>query len=136
MSHAFGTFARGLIINTVKANANQEINNLTRQINTLNAQLTGVQSTIPVLTSGISNVASNTSQLDDKFNNFIKENNKSLGIRDLQQSNLSKEFDKKLSEFERQSSLTSQQRFDEFTKQNNEALKIRDLKQSESFKGF
>lgn len=66
---------------------------------------------------GVPNLAPLQQQLDDKFNRFIADNNKALGIRDLEQSNLAKEFDKKLADFNRQNGLTSDQRFNEFKKQ-------------------
>uniref|UniRef100_UPI0039C6F642 hypothetical protein n=1 Tax=Nostoc sp. CCY0012 TaxID=1056123 RepID=UPI0039C6F642 len=68
--------------------------------------------------------------LDDKFNAFVQQNNQALGIRDLQQSNLSKEFDKKLADFVNQSNLTADQRFNQFRQENNNRLGVQDLKLS------
>ncbi|MBD2569694.1 hypothetical protein [Anabaena lutea] len=75
-------------------------------------------------------------ELDDKFNAFVTKNNKDLNIRDLKtkdlaKSELSKEFDKRIADFEKLSNLTSEQRFQEFKKQNS-----KDLVQSELSKEF
>ncbi|MGM3305099.1 hypothetical protein ACSQ6I_03790 [Anabaena sp. WFMT] len=61
--------------------------------------------------------------LNDKFDAFVAQNNKDLNIRDLKtkdltKSELSKEFDRRIADFERQSNLTSDQRFEEFQRQN------------------
>ncbi|PHJ59445.1 hypothetical protein VF14_27065 [Nostoc linckia z18] len=85
---------------------------------------------------GVPNLAPIQQQLDDKFNRFVADNNKALGIRDLQISDLSKDFDKKLADFNRLNNLTSEQRFQEFKKENDKALAIRDLQQSNLSKEF
>ncbi len=85
---------------------------------------------------GVPNLAPIQQQLDDKFNRFVADNNKALGIRDLQISDLSKDFDKKLADFNRLNNLTSEQRFQEFKKENDKALSIRDLQQSNLSKEF
>jgi len=74
--------------------------------------------------------------LDKKFNDFVNANNKSLNIRDLQQSQLSKDFDKRFTDFQRLSNLDANQRFNEFQNQNKQALNIRDLGVSNLSKEF
>ncbi|MBG1240980.1 hypothetical protein F8R90_07090 [Nostoc sp. NZL] len=85
---------------------------------------------------GVPNLAPIQQQLDDKFNRFVADNNKALGIRDLQQSDLAKEFDKKLADFNRLNNLTSDQRFNEFKKDNDKALGVIGLEQSKLSKDF
>ncbi|MBC1242148.1 hypothetical protein, partial [Nostoc sp. 2RC] len=85
---------------------------------------------------GVPNLAPIQQQLDDKFNRFVADNNKALGIRDLQISDLSKDFDKKIADFNRLNNLSSEQRFQEFKKENDKALAIRDLQQSNLSKEF
>jgi hypothetical protein len=69
---------------------------------------------------------------DERFEEFKRENNKALGIRDLQQSNLSKEFDKEFEDFKRLSTMTADQRFEEFQRTNRESLGLleKDLTQT------
>ncbi|MFN6499782.1 MAG: hypothetical protein RMX65_022705 [Nostoc sp. DedQUE01] len=85
---------------------------------------------------GVPNLAPLQQQLDDKFNRFIADNNKALGIQDLEISNLGKEFDKKLADFNRLNSLSSEQRFQEFKQQNDKALGTLGLEQSKLSKEF
>ncbi|WP_373525092.1 hypothetical protein [Nostoc sp.] len=87
-------------------------------------------------TREVPNLAPLQQQLDDKFNRFITDNNKALGIKDLQLSDLSKEFDRKNAEFVRLSNMTADQRFAAFQQQNNKDLKIRDLQLSDLSKEF
>ena len=146
------------IIASAKQAAVQEVNGLRNQVNSLVAQLTGIQTIIPVLSSGISNVAKSASTANTKadaamnearnkgvpdlsplqkqFDKFTEENKKALGIKDLEISNLSKNFNQQFKDFQRQNDLSSDQRFAEFTKRNNEALGIRDLKISDLSKDF
>ena len=53
------------IIASAKQAAVQEVNGLRNQVNSLVAQLTGIQTIIPVLSSGISNVAKSASTAND-----------------------------------------------------------------------
>ena len=76
------------------------------------------------------------SPLQKQFDKFTEENKKALGIKDLEISNLSKNFNQQFKDFQRQNDLSSDQRFAEFTKRNNEALGIRDLKISDLSKDF
>lgn len=85
---------------------------------------------------GVPDLAPIQKQLDDKFNRFVADNNKALGIRDLQQSDLAKEFDRKLADFNRLNNLTSDQRFNEFKRENDKALGIIGLTQSNLSKEF
>nr|MDZ8016549.1 hypothetical protein [Nostoc sp. SerVER01] len=85
---------------------------------------------------GVPNLAPIQQQLDDKFNRFVADNNKALGIRDLQQSELAKQFDNKLADFNRLNNLTSEQRFQEFKKENDRALGTLGLEQSKLSKEF
>lgn len=76
-------------------------------------------------------------QLDAKFNQFVADNNKALNVRDLQQSKLSQDFDKKLADFINQSNLTNDQRFQQFQAQNKQDLNVRDgLTQSKLSQDF
>ncbi|MDZ8240148.1 MAG: hypothetical protein RMZ69_23865 [Nostoc sp. ChiQUE01a] len=85
---------------------------------------------------GVPNLAPIQQQLDDKFNRFVADNNKALGIRDLQQSELAKQFDNKLADFNRLNNLTSEQRFQEFKKENDKALLTLGIGQSNLSKEF
>ncbi|RCJ21565.1 hypothetical protein A6S26_24255 [Nostoc sp. ATCC 43529] len=85
---------------------------------------------------GVPNLAPIQQQLDDKFNRFVADNNKALGIQDLEISNLSKDFDKKLADFNRLNNLSSEQRFQEFQKQNDKALGTLGLEQSKLSQDF
>lgn len=78
--------------------------------------------------SSVPNLAPLEKQLNDKFNQFVADNNRTLNIKDLQQSELSKDFDRQLKDFERLTNLTVDQRFTQFQQQNNAALGVRDLK--------
>ncbi|WP_414573179.1 hypothetical protein, partial [Nostoc sp. CCY 9925] len=85
---------------------------------------------------GAPNLAPIQQQLDDKFNRFIADNNKALGIQDLEISNLGKDFDKKLADFNRLNNLSSEQRFQEFKKENDKALGTLGLEQSKLSQDF
>ncbi|BAY78360.1 hypothetical protein NIES25_48340 [Nostoc linckia NIES-25] len=85
---------------------------------------------------GVPNLAPIQQQLDDKFNRFIADNHKALGIQDLEISNLSKDFDKKLADFNRLNSLSSEQRFQEFKRENDKALGTLGLEQSKLSQEF
>ncbi|MBN3959255.1 hypothetical protein [Nostoc sp. NMS8] len=110
------------------------VGNLAQSLNTVNSKADAAMN--EARNKGVPNLTPIQQQLDEKFNQFVADNNKALNIRDLQQSNLSKELDKKLNDFERQSNLTSDQRFDEFKKDNNKALGIVELTQSNLSKEF
>lgn len=110
------------------------IGNLAQNINTVNGKADAAMN--EARNKGVPNLAPIQQQLDDKFNRFVAENNKALGIRDLQQSDLSKEFDRKLADFNRLNNLTSDQRFNEFKKDNDRALGIVGLNQSNLSKEF
>jgi hypothetical protein len=75
-------------------------------------------------------------QLDEKFAATVAQNAKDLKIRDLQLSDLSKEFDKKNEDFSRRLTLTSDQRYKEFIDENNKSLQIKDLQVSDLSKEF
>lgn len=81
-------------------------------------------------------VANSQKQLDNKFNDFVNNNNNVLNIQGLKQSNLSKEFNQKLADFNRQNGLTSEQRFNEFRNSNEKTLGIVGLTQSNLSKQF
>lgn len=110
------------------------VGNLAQSLNTVNAKADAAMN--EARNKGVPNLAPIQQQLDDKFNRFVADNNKALGIRDLQQSNLSKEFDTKLADFNRQANLTSEQRFQEFKKDNDRALGIVGITQSNLSKEF
>jgi hypothetical protein len=143
--------------------ANQIAPGLLSQLDTLKlinqAQFDALRVNDSVLAGGISNLAANDKalaadinrvdkksvvpdfspiqrQLDEKFNALVQQNKKDLKIRDLSQSNLSKEFDKKIADFTRLSNLTNEQRFQEFQQQNNKDLGVRDLNLSNLSKEF
>ncbi|MDZ8023586.1 MAG: hypothetical protein RMX97_02655 [Nostoc sp. DedQUE11] len=138
---------------------------LQSQVNNLNNTVNGLQSQttqIPVLANSISNLGKTINavdnkadaamnearnkgvpnlapiqqQLDEKFNRFVADNNKALGIQDLEISNLGKEFDKKLADFNRLNNLSSEQRFQEFKKDNDKALGTLGLEQSKLSQEF
>ncbi|MDQ3018251.1 MAG: hypothetical protein M3Q64_00035 [bacterium] len=110
------------------------VGNLAQSLNTVNAKADAAMN--EARNKGVPNLAPIQQQLDDKFNRFVADNNKALGIRDLQQSDLAKEFDKKLIDFNRQNNLTSDQRFNEFKKDNDKALGIIGFNQSNLSKEF
>ena len=82
------------------------------------------------------NIGSLQQQLDEKFAATVAQNAKDLKIRDLQLSDLSKEFDERNKNFFRQSTLSADQRYKEFIDENNKALKVRDLQLSDLSKDF
>lgn len=133
-------FQIGGVVLGVQAQASQipilgnAVSNLANSVS--NANTTANLALAEAKNKGVPNLAPIQQQLDDKFNRFVADNNKALNIRDLQQSNLSKEFDTKLADFNRQSNLTADQRFNEFKKDNDKALGIRDLQQSNLSKEF
>ncbi|MEA5601075.1 hypothetical protein [Nostoc sp. UHCC 0252] len=86
--------------------------------------------------NGVSNLASSVATANSTANAALNEAKKNSGIAPLQQSNLSKEFDKRLADFERLSTMTADERFEEFKRENNKALGIRDLQQSNLSKEF
>jgi hypothetical protein len=86
--------------------------------------------------SVVADFSSLQKKLDAQFNQFIADNNKALNVRDLQQSKLSQDFDRKLAEFANSQNLTNEQRFQQAIVQNQQALKVRDLQQSELSKKF
>lgn len=110
------------------------VGNLAQSLNTVNSKADAAMN--EARNKGVPNLAPIQQQLDDKFNRFVADNNKALGIRDLQQSDLAKEFEKKLIDFNRQNNLTSDQRFNEFKKDNDRALGIIGLNQSNLSKEF
>ncbi len=85
---------------------------------------------------GVPNLGTLQQQLDDKFNQLVADNNKSLGIKNLEMSNLFKEFEQKNKDFQRQSNLTADQRYQEFVKENIKTLTATDLKLSELSQEF
>jgi len=138
---------------------------LQNQLGQLNGQVIGITAQtaqIPVLASGLQNLASKLNtvdakadaamnearrkgipdlapiqkQLDDKFNRFVTENNKALGIVGFNQSNLAKEFDSKLADFNRLNNLTSEQRFNEFKRDNDKKIGLLGFEQSNLSKQF
>jgi hypothetical protein len=150
------------IIDKARLSAQGEINNLKTQLNALGSLIPGLQRQTQValdLSSansqniaqldkgvnaamaeakkkGIPDLSPLQSALDKKFNDFVAANNKALNIRDLQQSELSKDLDRRFADFIRQAGLTADQRFAEFQRANNEALRIRDLQTSNLSKEF
>ena len=119
---------------TLGGTAINGISNLAQGVSTANN--TASEALRESRSKGIPDLTPLQQQLDDKFNRFVTENNKALGIKDLQQSDLSKEYDRKNADFQRQSNLTSEQRFNEFVAGNNKALGIRDLQLSNLSKEF
>jgi hypothetical protein len=95
-------------------------------VNPLQAQVVGLAS----------NISNSQKQLDNKFNDFVNSNNRILNIQGLKQSNLSKEFNQRLADFNRQNGLTSEQRFNEFRSNNEKTLGIVGLTQSNLSKQF
>ncbi|MBC6436216.1 hypothetical protein FM036_45635 [Nostoc sp. HG1] len=85
---------------------------------------------------GASDSSNLQQQLDDKFNNFVAENNKALNIQGFKQSDLAKQFDGKLIDFNRQNNLTSEQRFNQFKRENEQSLGIIGFNQSNLAKQF
>lgn len=113
--------------------ANQyQLDALSNQDRALAGSISGLASTDKELAAAIDKVDKKAivpdltpiqKALNDKFDAFVQQNNKDLGIRDLKvkdltKSELSKEFDRIIANFERQSNLTSDQRFQEFQRQN------------------
>ncbi|BBD66337.1 hypothetical protein NIES4072_63940 [Nostoc commune NIES-4072] len=110
------------------------IGSLAQNLNTVNAKADAAMN--EARNKGVPNLAPIQQQLDDKFNRFVADNNKALGIVGINQSNLAKEFDNKLAEFNRQSNLTADQRFNEFKRENDKALGIVGINQSNLAKEF
>ncbi|MEH1971112.1 hypothetical protein [Nostoc sp.] len=110
------------------------VGSLAKSLNTVNNKADAAMN--EARNKGVPNLAPIQQQLDDKFNRFLADNNKALGIVGLNQSNLAKEFDAKLADFNRQNSLTADQRFNEFRKDNDRALGIIGLNQSILSKEF
>ncbi|MEH2066981.1 MAG: hypothetical protein V7K47_02215 [Nostoc sp.] len=104
------------------------VSNLAKTINTVDNKADAAMN--EARNKGVPNLAPLQQQLDDKFNRFVSDNNKALGIQDLEMSNLSKEFDKKLADFNRLNNLTSEQRFQQFKNENDKALGVISLGQS------
>lgn len=110
------------------------VSNLGKSINAVDSKADAAMN--EARNKGIPNLAPIQQQLDDKFNRFVADNNKALGIKDLEISNLSKDFDKKLADFNRLNNLSSEQRFQEFKKENDKALGTLGLEQSKLSKDF
>lgn len=110
------------------------VGNLANSLSTVNSKADAAMN--EARNKGVPNLAPIQQQLDDKFNRFLADNNKALGIVGLNQSNLAKEFDAKLADFNRQNNLTADQRFNEFKKDNDRALGIIGLNQSNLSKEF
>jgi hypothetical protein len=110
------------------------VGNLAQSLGNVNAKADAAMN--EARNKGVPNLAPLQQQLDDKFNRFVADNNKALGIVGLNQSNLAKEFDSKLADFNRQNNLTADQRFNEFKKENDRALGIVGLNQSNLSKEF
>ncbi|MBD2503130.1 hypothetical protein [Anabaena azotica] len=112
--------------------ANSKVDNLTNRVEYIDAQVLGFSYSIPALAGGFNALGSQQQELDRKFNQLVADNRRALGLGGMSfnRSALSQEFDKKLEEFERLSTLNADARFNEFVAQNNQALGIRDLKQS------
>ncbi|MDZ8227530.1 hypothetical protein [Nostoc sp. ChiVER01] len=110
------------------------IGNLAQNLNSVNAKADAAMN--EARNKGVPNLAPLQQQLDDKFNRFVADNNKALGIVGINQSNLAKEFDSKLADFNRLSNLTSEQRFNQFKAENEKALGIVKLDQSNLAKEF
>ncbi|MCC5597971.1 hypothetical protein [Nostoc favosum] len=85
---------------------------------------------------GVPNLAPLQQQLDNKFNQLVADNLKSLDIKGLEMSGLFKEFEQKNKDFQRQSNLTADQRYQEFVKENIKTLTATDLKLSDLSKEF
>ncbi|MBD2243221.1 hypothetical protein [Nostoc sp. FACHB-888] len=136
----------------------QSVNTLDNKVLNLETKINGLNSAIPPLNNAVGNViniangASNTAnaalnqfqnssnslqnQLDQKFNQIVQQNKQDLGIKGLETSSLSKEFDKKFSDFQRLSKADADTRFKEFTQQNERSLGIKRLETSSLSKEF
>ncbi|BAZ29949.1 hypothetical protein NIES4074_23970 [Cylindrospermum sp. NIES-4074] len=123
---------RIVIDRQVNALANQD-STLASGIVNLNQSIAAQNKNIEAIDkkSVVPDFSSLQKKLDAQFNQFVADNNKALNVRDLQQSKLGQEFDRKLAELANLQNLTNDQRFQQIVAQNQQALKTRDLQQSE-----
>lgn len=110
------------------------VGSLAQNLNTINGKADAAMN--EARNKGVPNLGPIQQQLDDKFNRFVTDNNKTLGIVGINQSNLAKEFDAKLADFNRLNNLNSEQRFNEFKRQNDQTLGVVKLDQSNLAKEF
>ncbi|WP_016953538.1 hypothetical protein [Anabaena sp. PCC 7108] len=143
LSQAFDKVPKGSDLLAIKGELDLYRNSSQSQIDALGAanatlagSINGLASNDAKLAASIDKVSNKVAtpdlsplqkELDDKFKGFVTQNNKDLNIRDLKlkdltKSELSKEFDKKIADFEKLSNLSSEKRFEEFKKENDASL--------------
>ncbi|PHJ57377.1 hypothetical protein VF14_24535 [Nostoc linckia z18] len=110
------------------------VGNLAQGISSANS--TASQALNEIKTSAAKNLGTMQQQLDAKFNEVVAQNTKDLKIRDLSQSNLSKEFDQKLADFERLNKLSGEERYQALIEDNRRTLGGVDLKLSKLSQEF
>ncbi|MBD2516863.1 hypothetical protein H6G93_17930 [Nostoc sp. FACHB-973] len=110
------------------------VGNLAQGVSSANT--TANQALNEVKSSAAKNLGTMQQQLDAKFNEVVAQNAKDLKIRDLSQSNLSKEFDQKLADFERLNKLTGDERYQALIEDNRRTLGGVDLKLSKLSQEF
>ncbi|MBL1199903.1 MAG: hypothetical protein FWK04_12645 [Nostoc sp. GBBB01] len=110
------------------------VGNLAQGVSSANS--TASQALNEIKTSAAKNLGTMQQQLDAKFNEVVAQNAKDLKIRDLSQSNLSKEFDQKLADLERLNKLTGDERYQALIEDNRRTLGGVDLKLSKLSQEF
>ncbi|MBD2416088.1 hypothetical protein FACHB389_35525 [Nostoc calcicola FACHB-389] len=110
------------------------VSNLSQGVSSANS--TANQALNEIKSSAAKNLGTMQQQLDAKFNEVVAQNAKDLKIRDLSQSNLSKEFDQKLADFERLNKLTGDERYQALIEDNRRTLGGVDLKLSKLSQEF
>ncbi|MDZ8108988.1 MAG: hypothetical protein RM338_25650 [Nostoc sp. DedQUE12a] len=110
------------------------VGNLAQGVSSANS--TANQALGEIKSSASKNLGTMQQQLDAKFNEVVAQNARDLKIRDLSQSNLSKEFDQKLADFERLNKLTGDERYQALIEDNRKTLGGVDLKLSKLSQEF